>query len=197
MQSIATDVVGGFNSFFTQQQAHGGDATVSIIQFDDRNPHEVLLDRVPLPQVQPLRDDQFQPRGMTPLFDAIGLLLDRAERAGGHDADQLVVVFTDGDENASNRYDRAQLFARISGLTDRGWTFVFLGANQDSYATGDGLGMAHGNVSNFAADTDGLHAAFAGTSRATLAWRAKDRHQRMTDKADFWDGRKEAEEDTP
>ena len=194
MQSIAGDVIGGFNSYFAEQQAQPGDATVSIIQFDSNDPEEVLIDRARLSDVRPIAAQQFQPRGTTPLFDAIGLLLDRAEHAGGHGADQLVVILTDGAENASHRWSRADLFERIADLTERGWTFVFLGANQDSYGTGGELGMAPGNISNYRPDPDSVHAVFGGTSRATTAWRSKTRARRAIDSRDFWGGRKEGEE---
>ena len=194
MNAIATDVVGGFNAFFAEQQAQAGEATVSVIQFDGEDPHEVLVDQAPLAGVRPILPHEFRPRGMTPLFDAIWLLLDRAERAGGHDADQLVVVFTDGHENASHRYDRPEVFERIAALGEHGWTFVFLGANQDSYAEGGALGVADGNVSNFAADAHGVSAVFSGTSRAASAWRSKPRARRIVDKDAFLDGNKDAEQ---
>ena len=131
---------------------------------------------------------------MTPLYDAIGLLLDRAERHGGDDADQLVVVLTDGAENASREWTQERLFARIGELRERGWTFVFLGANQDSYASGGGLGVRHGNTSNFMPDAAGVQAAYSGLDRTVSEWRGKSRAERRRDKDDFWGGRKEAEE---
>lgn len=51
----------------------------------------------------------------------------------------MVVVFTDGEENASRRWTRDALFSRIERLEAAGWSFVFLGANQDSYAESRGL----------------------------------------------------------
>ena len=167
MASIADDVIGGFNTFFAEQKAEPGDAVVSIIQFDSNDPQETLVNRRPITDVRPLSPRSFQPRGGTPLLDALGDLLDRAEAVAQHDADQLVVVLTDGHENASHRWTRDDLFGRISKLTAKGWTFVFLGANQDSYAEAHDLAMAAGNTSNFAADSQGVHKAFAGTSRAT------------------------------
>ena len=121
------------------------------MQFDDQAPHEVLLDDVEVTSVVPLRGHEFVPRGNTPLLDATALLLDRAEATGAPATDNLVVVFTDGHENASRQWDRGRLFRRISDLQDSGWTFVFLGANQDSYAEGGRLGFADGSTSNFAA----------------------------------------------
>ena len=192
MASIARDVVVGFDQFFASQRSTGGDATVTVVQFDDHDPHDVLVDAAPLARVHSIAE-RFEPRGSTPLYDAVGLLLDRAERRGGDDADQLVVVFTDGGENASRRWTQGTLFARISELRDRGWTFVFLGANQDSYATGGSVGFQAGNVSNYDASPMGVQAACSGLDRTVAEWRGKDRATRRRDKDAFWGGRKEAE----
>ena len=193
MQSIARHVVDGFDGFFASQREVTGDANVTVIQFDDQDPHDVIVDARPIADVRSIRD-RFEPRGCTPLYDAIGLLLDRAERHGGDDADQLVVIMTDGLENASRRWDQKSLFERIGGLRDRGWTFVFLGANQDSYEAGADLSMVDGNVSNFAPNAASVAATYSGLTRTVTAWRGKDRAARRRDRDDFWGGVKEAEE---
>jgi hypothetical protein len=131
---------------------------------------------------------------MTPLYDAIGLLLDRAEQRGGDGADQLVVILTDGMENASHQWTQKKLFKRIAKLRTAGWTFVFLGANQDSYEAGAALSMAAGNVSNFRPDSQGTAAAYAGLDRTVREWRGKSRPDRLRDVDEFWAGQKEAEE---
>jgi ADP-ribosylglycohydrolase len=194
MGSISEAVVGGCNLFFSEQRAVSGEATVTFVQFDDQDPHEVVLDNVQVASVVPLGAHEFQPRGNTPLLDATALLLDRAERAGAAPTDNLVVVFTDGHENASRRWTRETLFRRISELQDKGWTFVFLGANQDSYAEGGRLGFSYGSTSNFKADRAGVQAAFSGLNRAAGEWRGKASRVRLADRERFWGDRKEAEE---
>ena len=189
MQSIASDVVGGFNQFFAEQRAQAGQLRVTVVQFDNEAPHEVLIDRADVANVVDLDAHRYKPRGMTPLFDAIDLLLDRAERAQGSPTDQLVVVFTDGLENASHRVSREAVFAHISRLKDAGWTFVFLGANQDSYAAGGGIGVAAGSVSNFRADRQGVEVAFSSISRGTSEWRGKSQPRRHADRDEFYDRR--------
>ena len=193
MASIAGDVVAGFDRFFAEQRRLSGDASVTIVQFDNGDPHEVLVDAAPIDAVGSIAD-RFVPRAMTPLYDAIGRLLDRAEARGGVDDDQLVVIFTDGYENASTDWTRERVFARIGRLQQRGWTFVFLGANQDSYDVGGGMAVPAGNVSNFRADADGVAASYDGLSRSVREFRGKPRHERRRDHDDFWGGVKEAEE---
>ena len=193
MASIAEYVVSGFDGFFASQHAEAGDATVTVVQFDDADRHDVIVDAEPIAKVTSI-SDRFEPRGLTPLYDAIALLLDRAERHGGDDADQLVVILTDGHENASGEWTHQRLFRRIVKLRDRGWTFVFLGANQDSYAVGDQMAMPAGSVSNFRPDEDGMAATYAGLDRTVREWRGKQRHERRRDADHFWGDRKEAEE---
>jgi hypothetical protein len=188
MSAIAEHVVAGFDRFFGEQRTQAGTATVTLVQFDGEDPHDVLVDAQPIDSVGSIRG-RFEPRGVTPLYDAIGRLLDRAERhvRGGADpADQLVVIFTDGLENASSDWTRERIDARIASLRSAGWTFVFLGANQDSYATGAQISMAPGSVSNFDFDAAGVAAAYHCLSANVAAFRAKPRHRRRTDEADFW-----------
>jgi hypothetical protein len=158
----------------------------------------VLVDAKPIRQVQSIAG-RFQPRGLTPLYDAIGTLLDRAEarvaRAGTDPADQLVVVMTDGAENASRKWAPDAIFDRIAGLRQSGWTFVFLGANQDSYVTGAAMGVGAGNTSNYTASPESVLAAQRGLNRAVREWRSKPRQSRVADADAFWGGIKEGEEE--
>lgn len=197
MEAIADDVVGGFNSFFATQRAEQGEANVTVVQFDSQDPHEVLYDRTPIDKVDGLDRHRFRPRGMTPLYDAASRLLAQAERAGGHPSDQLVVFLTDGLENASREATGEQIHQRVSLLQDQGWTFVFLGANQDSYMAGRSMGMSDGSISNYLADSDGVASAFSGVSRATSEWRGKARRQRLADRRNWWGDVKEAELTAP
>jgi ADP-ribosylglycohydrolase len=193
MSSIAPAVVAGYNEFFTEQQASGGPARATVVQFDAQDPHEVLVDDAAVDGVRRLSRRTFVPRGMTPLYDALGHLLDRAIACGGHPADQMVVIFTDGLENASHTWTREATFARISRMRDEGWTFVFLGANQDSYDTGAGLALPDGSISNYAASPEGVRAAYRGMSRVVRQHQSKTRSQRFADKDNPWGDEKEAE----
>ena len=195
MSSIADAVVAGFDRFFAEQRAIASEATVTVVQFDDEQPHDVIIDRRPLDAITSIRD-RFAPRGMTPLYDATARLLDRAEALGGDPDDQLVVILTDGMENASREWTHETLFGRISKLRATGWTFVFLGANQDSYAAGSQMAMPSGNVSNFRLDAAGVAAMTTGLSRTVGEWRGKSRSERRRDGGEFWGGKKEAEDAT-
>ncbi len=198
MGSIAEFVVQGFDEFVAEQRKEQGVATMTLVQFDGEDVHDVLIDAEPLDRVRSIAG-RFAPRGMTPLYDAIGAMLDRAEahleRSGGEAADQLVVIMTDGMENASQRCTAAEIFQRIERLRKAGWTFVFAGANQDSYATGAALGLAKGSTSNFTASPTSVLATHRGLTRSVREWRGKPRATRLADADDFWGGVKEGEDE--
>ena len=87
-----------------------------------------------------------------------------------------------------------RLVRRIAKLRDRGWTFVFLGANQDSYTVGDQTAMPAGNASNLRPYEDGMVATYAGLDRSVWEWRSKQRQERRCATDHFWGDRREAEE---
>ena len=202
MASVAEDVIGGFNYFLAEQAAQAGECRMTVVQFDSEDPFEVIAAGKEPADVPELNDSVYQPRGLTPLYDAIGRLIKRADdriarrsKAEKPAEDQLVVVFTDGLENNSHRYDRPEVFELAKKRQDDGWTFVFMGANQDSYATGDGLGFDRGSTQNFRGDGMGTRTSFESVNLALADYRTSNYEEKQRRKADFFDGRKEAEVD--
>src|SRR5262245_36150257 len=196
MNTIRDDVIGGFNQFLREQQGRPGECRMTLVQFDSQAPFEILADAARVQDLPQLDAARYQPRSGTPLLDALGSLLDHAERrARGRDEDPVVVVFTDGEENSSEKWTRAALFERIKGLEAKGFAFVFLGANQDSYAEAGALGFAAGSTSNWAART--TQAAFGQLSRSVGSYRAKEKWARSDQRVAFYEGVKEAEEEAP
>ena len=200
MQGLTEDVIGGFNQFVNDQAAKPGKARLTTVQFDGGDPFEVIIDAKRISKVPALTSDVYQPRGVTPLYDAVGRLITTAdqritsrEERELPEEDQLVIVFTDGLENASREFGRSQVFDLIKDRMDAGWTFVFMGANQDSYAEGHKIGLVDGNVQNYAATPESIKVAFSSVSRASVEFRNKGRLQRNQDREDFFGGVKEAE----
>jgi uncharacterized protein YegL len=202
MASIQSDVIGGFNSFVEQQRAQPGRCLMTLIQFDGQDPHEVLEDARRIEQVAALDPKRFVPRGNTPLFDAMGhAIADAAIRteklvAEGEPREEIVfVTFTDGLENASQEYNRSQIFELIRKREQAGWSFIYLGANQDAYAESAQLGYASGSVQNFVSDALGTRLAFSSTSGSLSRRRRKIAEGAAFDRADLFEGDKPADAD--
>ena len=97
------------------------------------------------------RGQVYHPAGMTPLYDAIGMMMDDHRNIDGK---VLFVIHTDGLENQSREYTRENIAARMKQLNDRGWAFVFLGADMDAWgASRDmGIGTSRRNTVSFKKD---------------------------------------------
>jgi len=199
MASIADDVVGGFNEFMARQRQEEGEARVTLVQFDGQDPFEVLADGTDLKQMPELSRGAYQPRGNTPLFDAVGRMVARIDAGVARRAaddlppeDQVVVIITDGLDNASLEYDRATVFALVDQRAQKDdWTFVFLGANQDAYAEGARVGVAAGNTSGWVSSPAGTRDMFDRLHDATLAYRSKASMERVRDKERYMEGKGE------
>ena len=201
MQSLTGDVIGGFNRFLDDQTNQPGEAQMTVVLFDGNNPFEVVVDAKTIAEIAQLTQDTYWARGVTPLYDGIGDLLERADqriadraKSGKPTEDQMVLIFTDGYENASRRYDRARVFDLIKKRQDDDWTFVFMGSNQDSYGEAGKVGFVGGNVQNYDSTSAGVTQAFAEFSRGASSFRSKPSRQRIADKERFFEDIKAAEE---
>jgi hypothetical protein len=202
MEAIRGDVIGGFNSFLAEQQADGDDARVTLVQFDSQHPSEVLVDARRIKAVRPLSHATFIPRGSTPLLDATGLLVARADeriaerKAAGKQPETIIfVTITDGHENASREFTREDIRKLVAAREQQGWTFVFLSAGLDGYAEAGGMGYQVRAIQSWAPDAAGAGLAFKSLSSATSARRSSLRRHEVHDTDDFFGDAKPAEAD--
>jgi uncharacterized protein with von Willebrand factor type A (vWA) domain len=165
MDTIASDVIGGFNAFIKAQREIEGQARVAYTQFD--SVYEVVYEGKPLADVPPLTAETFQPRGNTALLDAIGRTLNEQGARIARDAWAdlvIVVVITDGFENASKEYTLDRVRAMTAHAEKNGWKFIYLAANQDAFAAAKHLGMSGAVGQNFAQTSRGTCDAYATMS---------------------------------
>ena len=176
MQSIASDAIGGFNDFLVEQQRQVGDCRLTLIQFNDQ--YEVVYAAQPIADAPRLTEDTFRPRGTTALLDAIGRTIDRTGgRLAALSEDErpdrvMLVIITDGRENASSDFTRERIFGMISTQRDVfQWSFLFLAANQDAIAEGAKVGIGAQQSLKFSATGAGIRAAARSMSHAVSSLR--------------------------
>lgn len=165
MAGLESDTIGGFNSMIKKQQKElEGNALVSTILFD----HEsiVLHDRVPLAQVKPLTEKDYEVRGTTALLDAIGDALKHIKNVHKYARDEdrpqktLFVITTDGMENASVKFSYRDIKRLIAKQKELGWEFIFLGANIDAVEVAGHIGIDARRAVNYHADSRGTQEVF-------------------------------------
>ncbi len=168
MESIRDDVIGGFNHFVRTQQETAGLATLSLIQFDSHNPYEILHSFQLVQAVPLLTRATYAPRASTPLLDAMGRCIKELEaqlvsmKAQDQPEHVLVVIITDGMENASRHFSAERVRAMIAEKQElAGWKFVYLSADIDAVeqAVHD-YGVAGGHAMAFDKTAQGSANAF-------------------------------------
>lgn len=174
MMSIQTDVIGGFNTFLREQKSQPGEVTVTLVRFD--NEYEIAYEMTPLAGVKELSNFTFIPRGSTALNDSLARLIHETgeKLAGMHESDRpdrvLFLILTDGEENASIEYSKDAVRKLIEHQEFvYKWQFVYIGANQDSFAESADRGIQH--AMNFSADAEGVSAMFSKVSMSTSNFR--------------------------
>jgi Mg-chelatase subunit ChlD len=106
--------------------------------------------------VKKLVHGDYQPRGMTPLNDAIMDALEKLDDAVKEDESAFLAIITDGYENKSEASLEAVKKA-LSKREKKGWGFVYIGATGDAEAVAAGYGLAgKGQSFNFSATRGGV-----------------------------------------
>lgn len=99
----------------------------------------------------------------------------------------LVVITTDGKENASKEWTYAKVKALISELQKKNFEFVFLGANIDAAAAAQNIGIKKENAVKYKNTKTGVKANFRAVNAMVDDYAAGEM------KAARW--KKEVEED--
>ncbi|MBX3398319.1 MAG: VWA domain-containing protein [Gemmataceae bacterium] len=169
MHACQTDAEGGLNRYIDEQKRQPGEALFSLVQFDTE--YEFVHRGVPIRNVPHC---SLVPRGNTALLDALGrAIVETGERlAKLPEADRpglvVMVVLTDGQENSSKEFSRAKVKEMIEHQQSvYKWQFIYLGANQDSFAEAGGLGMT-GSVGTWTAATQAVAYAAASANTARM-----------------------------
>ena len=176
MHGLETDTIGGFNAMIEKQKRERDEALVSTVLFDTES--EVVHDRVPIRHIRPMTDSDYAVRGCTALLDAIGDAIHhignihkyaRSEDVPEH---TLLIITTDGMENASRRYDGETVRHMIERQKAKyGWEFLFLGANIDAIETAGRFGIDADRAVNYHADPMGTQLNYDVLSDAVSAVR--------------------------
>ena len=177
MSGLEADTIGGFNAMIEKQKKQDGKCYVSTVLFDDRS--EVLHDRVKLDEVPKMTDKDYTVRGCTALIDAIGDAIHHIgnihKYARHEDVPEhtMFIITTDGQENASRRYDAEKVKSMINHQKEKyGWEFLFIGANIDAVETAARYGISKDRAVNYNADSQGTRVLYKSVAEAVCNVRA-------------------------
>lgn len=180
MAEIRTDAIGGFNTFLEDQKKLPGDALLTLVLFN--NNYDVLYDGVPIELVEPMTEETYVPTGGTALLDAIGKAVNQAGvRLAAMDESArpskvIVVILTDGEENSSREFSKAQISEILAHQKEKySWEVIFLSSDMNAIADatkGPNAYMAPSSVRGFIPDSNGARMAYGSISRAVSSYRS-------------------------
>lgn len=161
MESVRKATIDGFNEYIqTLKRDEKSKYEFSLVLFDFETTRR---EAVPLAQVKELNMDSYKPDGGTALYDAVCQTISATKEKDGEKV--ITIIMSDGQENSSKEYNKQDMKTLIKYLEKKGnWTFVYLGANQDSYATAQDYGFYMKNTSNFNATARAV-----GSAMGTIA----------------------------
>ncbi len=116
------------------------DVTLAIFDYQDGMQFDVLRKNVKAEDWSNVTNDEASPRGMTPLFDAIGRMVSLAEADKPEKA--VIVIMTDGLENSSRELTKDGAKAALERAESKGWEVVFLGAEFARFDDAEAVGVS-------------------------------------------------------
>lgn len=131
MQKNRGQTIRAYNLWLADQQealpeARGTMALFSSCGYRQRGASGQLITNLPT-----LTKATYKPACRTPLYDAIARTINRAAKNPLSDGSVVIVIYTDGRENASTHWTLETLDGLIEDKVAAGWTFVWLGDSPD------------------------------------------------------------------
>jgi len=158
MQGMESEAINGFNKQLAtlkslQKEFLDQEFIVSLSFFND-----TIVNPIVFGQPEDLSDltvEQFRPDGLTALLDAVGSSIHKINNVYGEQIRSkmttvVMVIITDGFENASRMYTYQEISTMIQEL-EKGaaWTFTLLGADMDAFQASEKLNIRAQNVASF------------------------------------------------
>lgn len=178
MAGLESDTIGGFNSFISRQKDVDGKCLVSTVLFNNRS--KVIYDRVSLNNIREMTKNDYVPGGSTALIDAMGDAIHHIRNVHKYIRKEDVpektvfVIITDGMENDSHRYSSDEVKKMVSKQKEKGWEFLFLGANIDAVETAKQYGIGADRSVRFHNDSKGIEKNFSVLSATVSKYRMND-----------------------
>lgn len=175
MSATKSDMEGGFAKFIEDQRKLPGECQVSLYRFDTQ--YDTVFENVDIHAKQ-ASHMVIDPRGSTALLDAIGRTIDRVgqqlkalpenERPGA----VIVMIITDGAENASREHTYASVQAKIKEQNEKyNWQFVYLGSDLSTRTEAAKMGIQQDAVAQFENSSRGINQMYAASSVGTSDYR--------------------------
>ena len=150
MYNSVDDVIGGFQKLIDEQKGEkNGECIISLYRFSDTVKKDYI--GKPVNEVPKLN---YSPGGCTAMNDGVGTAIDEIGKwlsdmdESERPSKNIIVIMTDGQENASKEYDFGIVKEKIKHQEEKySWTFVYMGTNLQDLKDANRLGIKMRSVS--------------------------------------------------
>ena len=160
MGHLTGDTIGAYNAYLDEQKKFDGETRITTVLFDDK--YELLYNGEKIENAY-LDHEKYYVRGMTALYDAVGkTILDVGHRLSVTPENErpekvIFIITTDGYENASKEFTQKKVKEMIEHQSNKySWEFMFFGANIDTAAVADEIGVNPRMAYDFEASEKGI-----------------------------------------
>lgn len=194
MNSQWIEALGAVNGYVEDLVKEKAKGDISVAVFDS-NGYDVVRERIAFDDFSPLTTADAHPRGSTPLLDSTARILNEAFAANAERT--VVIIVTDGEENTSHKFNKAQVQSLIKDAENRHWQVVYLGANFNKFSEASNLGLGENKfmtsstsnmrstISRMSADTVAY-----GSAKSASAGRASTFNFSDADRTKGWEDKK-------
>lgn len=141
MVKYKDETIRGFNSYVNQLKEELPGARFTFITFHGNVEHR-STDK-PIDETLPLNRISYRPHAGTPLIDSTMHMIQLMEKQSKADpnAEIVIVVQTDGEENTSRKFNIEQLKNTIMVKKHLGWRFILLTCGFDPHKLANSMGF--------------------------------------------------------
>ena len=151
MYNSVDDVIGGFQKLIDEQKGEkNGECIISLYRFSNTVKKDYI--GKPVGEVPRLT---YSPWGCTAMNDGVGTAIDEIGKwlsdmdESERPSKNMIVIMTDGKENASKEYDFDVVKGKIKHQEEKySWTFVYMGTNLQDLKDANRLGIKMRSVSD-------------------------------------------------
>jgi len=181
MSTLWSEAIGAINGYVGNLKKKD---YVHLAVFDSSG-YDVIRD-MKVEDWEDIDANEVQPGGTTPLYDSCAKIMQTAEDDNAKKT--ILVVMTDGHENASKEHTQASIKAKVKLFEDKKWEVIFLGANFDAVESVSGsVGVMASKTMNIGAGNlrDAMHtlssySAGYATTGASINFTAEDKLKAVT-----------------
>lgn len=180
---IILDASGSMTTIYTQALTGVNETLATIRMAQEEHPElkqyvtlasfsagEHFLNRIysamPITEARNITKEDYPLLGCTALYDAMGTCISELQQKVTHGDRVLVTVITDGYENASQTWSGLQIKSLVEELRQMGWTFTYIGADQDVEKVAGEIGVQ--NSLRFSANEEETQAMFEKECRSRI-----------------------------